>query len=1513
MPIRIKKVLALVMTLTMVGAAMPLMSAADDTPDITESSTAGSELTDVQQGEGIGGDVSATSVNTETSDSSQTVQNSTTQAVVNENNAVSKTEKTEDAAVEAVNAETTKVEEVENKTNEEGLLSVIEGIGLSLLGIENPVKNRDSGDAVLKAELTSGSQTVELSEADAKMEVDSNSAFSLHIDAVFPPGSDKRIDVSLPYGMSWISNKGYAWNLIDKTESWYANELDRMILPRNQVEDSDKPTVYEGFNLDNGKLTFIFKDSTESVNFDLRFGTLRNRSDSSFNPQLPNISDAVKVEQIYKPEASAAEKAKIVRLEDLQINKLPVLNNIGTFDYSRFTENGKITVPLGGETGYLVHWYAGMNYSNRLNRHITTDYYVRMLAPTGAEYKGIYNTDAEKFFGKNFSNPEIQESGQYINSKGETQEIPDGYTLYTFRTESITPTAYNENDRRWVFNPMWSFSDKEKFTAGTECEISIVDIGVKFYDPEKSKDQCDYVDYDESKLSSTKVIYKIEEPKEKVYVQSKYAATYNKITKKYETTDEGYIADHTLNLGNPGFEHTQEWNAGYFIIGNRGTENSVAKRITLEYDVNKTGRIGITGQMLPCNYNVKNVDDSEISDLQYRLWNSKTGEFTDWLDYAGALPPTGIEGLNKTKYAVLVISDVTNDKDSYFAGIRYRINTVPKQSVLGVDGYSTDKNFPYIGCVLTNDAYSVMPQPAPAGNGSEFLSTIAIEDADEDTALESNKRLGRTFTGTSGVINIEAVHPEWGAANKYTVPIGESGNITAYMSGMGSGGWAGTVEKMWLISPNGTDIENLKVIACDLGDKLMVGGEARYKWIKYDATSKVDIKEVDNEKTLQALRSSDADYANARVWEIDFTGITDPEELFAFRVTGPMARTYKTAFANRPMSYAGYWWETGYISLEYTQKSLYTDPLRKQTGPLLWAKMKDVTTETNSNGDTVPVVYPKENFSPDIYKLSSDDGSQTLFKNTTLTVTPKDSLSVVAGIKSEKNTLYRTYDLKDDNTLVNLKKTVNANLPINYKINLVNNSGSVIDKADVFFPVPKKGNNWGKAINPKGAFKFNMELTANPIDNIPEGYTISYAAAVPESNYLKWGDSDIEWKTADKVADWSTVNFVRISRDSALKNTYNDEFVFNMIASPDAELNEINAWRTTYRAQMSSSTGWAEGAAVGASVGAGSIHGTAWHDSNYNGRKDKGEAIIPGTTFRLYTLTAEGNRGILLDTQVADDKGQYVFEAIRDQAAFEIATDIPSEYKGITILGHIAADSEDNSFSENKTARVEPLTAKAQRNVGFVKSVHTVKYEYTGTVPKNAPKPPGLSRFDIGSKVNIADKPKLSGYTFKGWAVTSPEGLTVTDNVFEMPDGDVLISGSWSEDSSDDDPPSNPATPAKPDIPGTDDINDPDTPLNENPGSGGNKPSAPETSADQQTAIDIGDDETPRAMADNGDNISIVEEYVPKANFAFVADNRASLPQTGQNFVIIELLSMLGIVFVASGTVVTLYFRRKNR
>ena len=1544
MPKKVKKILALVITLSMLCAAMPTIAVADGISNSGEILSSVSSETKSTQENTEAEDETASKANAEASTEANSERKGTD---TNSENTTSEGEEGEVSIIETIREAMSR-----EATNGEGMFAALRGFGASLLGVREmrpmggPGAPGPSGGSVIKAKLTSGNNTVELATAGANMEVAAKSDFTLNISATFPPGTNKKVEIKLPYGMSWASSKGEAWSKIDKTQSWYANELEKMILPKDQTDNADKSATYETYNLDDGKLTFMFKDSTEAVNFDLNLATLMNRASAPLNPQLKSIAEAVKVDLAFLPEGGSSEDVKTVKLDELKIKPLPELNAIGTVDYKEFAKDGKIIVPVGGDTGYLINWYAGLSNSSYLNRHLTTDYYVRMLAPAGAQYKGIYNKDADTLFGRNFSQPEVQESGTYVDAKGVTKTIPAGYTLYTFRTDAPTTTAYTATDLRWVFNPMWSFADTDKFPVGKECEISVVDIGVKFYNPKKAKEYCDYETYDESKLAKTKVIYKVEEPKERVYVQAKYKATYNAANSQWEIVDQGYVADHTLDLGNPGFEHTQEWLAGYFIIGNRGTKDSVAKRVTLEYDVNKTGFIGITGQMLPANYGVRNVVDSEITGLQYKLWNRKTNEYSDWLDYAGEVPPTGIKGGNdNSKSPLFVISDVTTDKDVYFAGIRYQINTVPKQSVLGLDGYAVDNTFPYFGCVLTNDAHNVKPNPAPAGDGTEFLSTISIEDADEDAALEENKRLGRSFTGTSGIINMEGVHIEWGTpSNKYSVPIGDYKNsIKASMTGSGSSGWAGTVDKMWLISPNGEEIENLKVIVEDIGDRLMSDGVSRYGWNRYDATSKVKIREVEDESVLQAIKASGKYFSDVMVWEIDFTGITDPEDFFKYRVTGPLARTYKTANANRPMSYAGYWWKVGGIYLEYDQKSLYTDPLRKESGPLLWAKLKDTTTEKNSNGDTVPIVYPTQYMSPDIYNLSGNGNDQTLFYNTTLTVTPKDSLSVVAGLKGEKNTLYRTYDLNDPNTILNLKKTVNANLPVNYKVNLVNNSGSLIDKADVFFPVPKKGEYWGTAINPKGAFKFNMELTPNSIKNIPEGYTIYYATATPDGNYLKWGDAFIQWKTANMITDWSAVNFVKITKNAPMANAANDEFVFDMVASPDAELNEINAWRTTYRAQMSSSAGWAEGDATASSVGAGVIHGTSWHDTNYDGHKDDGEEIVPGTKLKLYAVNAEGRRGRLLDVQVADENGNYEFDSIRDNAVFEIKTYIPSEYREITLEGTIAADSQDNSFSKDSyNTRIDPLTASARRNVGFVKSVHTITYEYTGTIPQNAPKPPGLTRADIDTKVTVADNPTMAGYSFTGWKIKSPAGIAITDNKFKMPDTDVELYGSWVwNPSSDGNPPkkgtssdnpnnpkpgtnpnnqnpgNNPGTPdpnnPKPDInPGTPDSNNPTPGINPNnpnpnsqvgkiPGLKGNK--RPQKGKAGLPGMDIYDEDTPIG------ELEFAKDYIPKAPIN--VDNRPALPQTGQNFAIIEILGALGIVLVISGLLMIIRVRRK--
>ena len=54
-------------------------------------------------------------------------------------------------------------------------------------------------------------------------------------------------------------------------------------------------------------------------------------------------------------------------------------------------------------------------------------------------------------------------------------------------------------------------------------------------------------------------------------------------------------------MGAPGFEHNQERNAGYFMIGNRGSGDSKSKTITITYDVNDTKAIGVTEQRIPAS------------------------------------------------------------------------------------------------------------------------------------------------------------------------------------------------------------------------------------------------------------------------------------------------------------------------------------------------------------------------------------------------------------------------------------------------------------------------------------------------------------------------------------------------------------------------------------------------------------------------------------------------------------------------------------------------------------------------------------------------------------------------------------------------------------------------------------------------------------------------------------------------------------------------------------------------
>lgn len=74
---------------------------------------------------------------------------------------------------------------------------------------------------------------------------------------------------------------------------------------------------------------------------------------------------------------------------------------------------------------------------------------------------------------------------------------------------------------------------------------------------------------------------------------------------------------------------------------------------------------------------------------------------------------------------------------------------------------------------------------------------------------------------------------------------------------------------------------------------------------------------------------------------------------------------------------------------------------------------------------------------------------------------------------------------------------------------------------------------------------------------------------------------------------------------------------------------------------------------------------------------------------------------------------------------------------------------------------------------------YTVTYAYTGTIPTDAPAVPVAAQHEYGAEVTIAHVPTLTGYTFHGW--TLPEGLTENGGKFNMPAGDVTITGYWTK------------------------------------------------------------------------------------------------------------------------------------
>ena len=116
-------------------------------------------------------------------------------------------------------------------------------------------------------------------------------------------------------------------------------------------------------------------------------------------------------------------------------------------------------------------------------------------------------------------------------------------------------------------------------------------------------------------------------------------------------------------------------------------------------------------------------------------------------------------------------------------------------------------------------------------------------------------------------------------------------------------------------------------------------------------------------------------------------------------------------------------------------------------------------------------------------------------------------------------------------------------------------------------------------------------------------------------------------------------------------------------------------------------------------------------------------------------------------------------------------------------------DDPDTDIVENRrdfynygTAQEDDFTTNSNITHVYMGSeavqLYPVSYQYTGTIPENAPELPVTTTYTAGTQVGIANDPILNGYTFSGW--TSSD-VTIANNKFDMPEKQVVLKGSFTE------------------------------------------------------------------------------------------------------------------------------------
>ena len=160
--------------------------------------------------------------------------------------------------------------------------------------------------------------------------------------------------------------------------------------------------------------------------------------------------------------------------------------------------------------------------------------------------------------------------------------------------------------------------------------------------------------------------------------------------------------------------------------------------------------------------------------------------------------------------------------------------------------------------------------------------------------------------------------------------------------------------------------------------------------------------------------------------------------------------------------------------------------------------------------------------------------------------------------------------------------------------------------------------------------------------------------------------------------------------------------------------------------------------------------------------KDSAEAVFYYTTQKaIYHIQHWRER-------LTGEFGLYSIDTVSDVAAGNTVQAIPATYEGFTY------DSNHAGTVASGTTDIQNiLTMKLY----YTRNQHQVKYEITGDIPYGVV-PPVESTHKYKTQIDVEVPLNVPGYTFSGWTT---EDVQVNNNKFVMPDKDVVLKGSFTE------------------------------------------------------------------------------------------------------------------------------------